>query len=144
MMEETITCASPAVDELVSAQHRRIHALARELERTIELQPLAAGLGGLRALLAAHFLLEEKSGGFYDTVRSASPHLVSRMDQLQAEHGTLLATLDALARRADELLELCDGLYVEVRVLTHRLAQHEADEDEVMHASVNVDLGRGA
>jgi hypothetical protein len=144
MVEGTITCTPPAVDERVSAQHRRIRALARELERTMDLQPLAAGLPALRALLAAHFVLEEESGGFYDTVRSTSPHLATRVDQLQAEHGTLLSTLDALARRTDELLELGDALYVDVRVLTHRLAQHESDEDEVMHASVNVDLGRGA
>ena len=144
MNEPNSTPPVSGVDEQILAQHRRIRDLTRQLENTGELREFLARLDDLRSALIEHFLGEEAAGGFYDTIRSMTPRQLALVDQLEKEHEAFLASIDALAARARACLA---GPVAEVlgeaRVLTSRLREHEAAEDNVLIDTLYADLGQG-
>ncbi len=132
------------IDPQILAEHRRIRDLTRQLKETSELRVLLTRLAEFRAVLVAHFLGEEATDGLYDTIRSMSPRLLGRVDQLEKEHQAILVAVDALAERARACLAgpVADVLG-EARALARRVSNHETAEDNVLLDTVYTDLGQG-
>jgi hypothetical protein len=132
------------IDEQIVAEHRRIRDLTRQMDDAGDLRELLTRLAELRSALVGHFLSEEAAEGLYDMIRSMAPRLLGRMAQLEKEHPTFLADIDALAAGARACLA---GPVAEVlgeaQALSRRLRNHEAAEDEVMLDTLYNDLGQG-
>jgi len=113
-----------------------------------DLRVLSDTLDELRDQLALHFALEDAYGYFEDAVLQA-PRLCQRAEALRGEHVDLFRSICQLADRADELMherpstrsvhQLCNGL----REFIHRFAVHERQEDELIMAAFEDDIGVG-
>jgi hemerythrin-like domain-containing protein len=144
MSDPSSTPPVTSVDTQILAEHRRIRELARQMEETTELRELLVRVGELRALLIGHFLVEEAEGGLYDTIRSMAPRQLGRVAQLEREHQTLVAAIDAVVARAHACLA---GPVAEVlrqaSEIARTLRSHEAAEDDIMIDTLYTDLGQG-
>lgn len=85
-------------------EHRKLRELLGVLQTCARTQ-----LGVLRALLDVqahlqhHFASEEQAGGLFDIIRSVGSWHSERADGLQREHRSLLASIDFIASRIDDL-----------------------------------------
>ncbi len=144
MNDPSGTPSVTGIDEQILAEHRRIRDFTHQLENVGELRELLTRLAELRVALVAHFLGEEAAEGLYDMIRSMSPRLLGRVAQLEKEHQTFLADIDALAARARACLAgPVAELLGHAQGLARRLRNHEAAEDEVMLDTLYTDLGQG-
>lgn len=131
-------------EEGLLAEHRRIRSLTREIETVCDLRDLLRLLQEFRALLVPHFLDEERSDGFYETIRRMSPRQLALTDELEREHLAFLVEIDRAAERARACLAgPVAAVLAEVRMLAHRVTEHEAREDNLLLDTMYIDLGHG-
>lgn len=126
------------------AQHRSLRETLGLISATGELTRLVPLLEDLRAQLEAHFAEEEAQDGLADAVGSSAPRHLRQLEHLMAEHRVLLDTLDALLARGRPMLAGPVREYVEeIRALSRRLRQHEAQETALLSDAVHADIGSG-
>jgi hypothetical protein len=126
------------------AQHRSLRETLGRIAATGELTHLVRLLEDLRAQLEPHFAEEEAADGLVEAVGATAPQHLRHLDRLMAEHRVLLATLDRLIARGRALLSDTVGAYVgEVRALSRRLREHEAQETALLSDAVHADIGSG-
>ncbi|MEW6071412.1 MAG: hemerythrin domain-containing protein [Planctomycetota bacterium] len=108
---------------------------------------VAESLRTLQGSLAAHFRMEE-ARGFFAELAAVHPSARGRLDALQAEHGeiladlqALLAALSALSGRAPALDRA--GLGARATEILGRLVRHESAETELIGRLLREDLGGG-
>lgn len=102
---------------------------------------VAGRLAELRTVLTEHIVLTEGPGGLYAELRAHAPRLAHGVAGLVAEHGTLLARLDALARQlrgAD--LEMEDVRRAARRLLAE-LSQHRQRGADLVYEAYATDIG---
>jgi myo-inositol catabolism protein IolC len=101
-----------------------------------------AELTGLESMLDRHFKLEEAPQGMYEVIRTNAPRHLPHVQQLAAEHRSLLKDLAALAGQTRACL---DGPVAEVlrnvAALSGRLRSHEIQETELFADAMYTDLG---
>jgi hypothetical protein len=125
-------------------EHRQIRGLTDQIEVCRDLPELLRHLGTLHAWLVPHFLAEEGADGFYELIRRLSPRQLGRVDDLQREHGALLAAIDAVAERTRACLAgPVAAVLEEARALARRVRAHEAGEDDLLLETMYTDLGHG-
>lgn len=126
------------------AQHRSLRETMGLIAATGELTRLVPLLEDLRAQLEPHFAEEEREDGLADAVGTTAPQHLRRLERLMDEHRVLLATLDGLVARGRAMLSDSVGTYLrEVRALSRRLQQHEAQETALLSDAVHADIGSG-
>jgi hypothetical protein len=101
---------------------------------------LAARLGVTRAQISQHFCFEEQNG-YLDAVRKREPRLEHRIQELAADHGRLLESLDKLVERARAATGPDPGLREDVKKWVDSVRQHEARENELVQDAFNFDFG---
>jgi hypothetical protein len=125
-------------------QHGDLRHLFDQLEanasRPAEAVPL---LGSLREALGQHFADEEGEEGLAQAVGASAPWSLRRLDELLAEHRSLLEALDRLIAQAQGLLEGQAAFAGATRALLRRLRQHEERETALLSEAVHYDLGGG-
>ena len=106
-------------------------------------------LGELRDQLALHFALEEAYGYFEDAI-SQAPRLCERAQSLREQHGELFTELCELVDEAEESTQSHVPLYrwsrrllVAYRRFDRRLREHEHNENELILAAFDDDIGVG-
>lgn len=128
----------------ILAQHRSLRETLGRVAATSELTHLVRLLEDLRAQLEPHFAEEEGEDGLAEAVGSAAPQHLRQLDRLMAEHRVLLAALDGLIAQGRALLSEAVGDYVgEVRALSRRLREHEAQETALLSEALHADIGSG-
>jgi hemerythrin-like domain-containing protein len=95
--------------------------------------------------LPAHFAVEEKAGGLFDTVVREAPRLALTVEALRAEHG---AIRDELRLLRSELARAPNApsraLRAQVSELSERLREHEATEGLLLTDAVFSALEEGS
>jgi len=106
-------------------------------------------LGELRDQLAMHFALEEAFGYYEDAVAQA-PQLCDRAQALRGQHPELFTELCTLVDEAEDsaglslpLQRWSHRLIVAFRRFDRRLREHEHDENELIFAAFDDDIGVG-
>jgi len=131
------------VDHLV-AEHRRLHAMLREMRAAIvgSIEPdgdpsfakVAQVLGKLHGELEHHFAEEEK-GGCLDEAVSRCPRLSPEARAIKAEHPEILAEIDRLIEQAAKLQPDHQNQFMIQQAfdrLYQRLCAHEAAENQLL------------
>jgi len=140
----------PYLNDLIS-EHRQMHSLRKQLEESLKraathgwasvaTRDVGAALAELRDHAVPHFAREEAEGCFEDAM-AMSPQCGPRVDEIRAEHVTLLAVLDELtaeARRNAERPEAWPHLTRRIQDFLGRLADHERCESQLIADVFNV------
>ncbi len=117
--------------------HRRLHALVEEIGRIGDRRQVATALTTLHERLAAHFNLEEKPGGLYDTLGVCAPEFRRVLAQLVDDHFRLASTVRDLRERSrDPWGPAWDMLPADVARLAAALADHERREQQMVDAAL--------
>lgn len=120
-----------AVYKDLEKEHRKVLELIERLRGHDSLDGLEALLDKLRTLVIVHFAREQLPNGFYELLGARAESMGEQIQTLIADHGAILATLNALledVRNADasagpELLE-------QAMRLTDQLHEHEHREHD--------------
>lgn len=134
--------------EHLAEEHADLRTMLRNLqtafgERKASAEELASQLDKARKQLESHFAHEE-TGGYFQGVLDAAPHLSDRVGALKHEHPQFLSLLDQMRSRvtSHETEEVwrgdCDNLFGQF--LKNFLA-HEASEHELMQQAYSQDIG---
>jgi len=128
------------------------HAQLRDMLRLLEAsfaerqasgEQLAELLDRARDRLESHFAHEE-TGGYFEGIREAAPHLSNRLTALEHEHAQFLSLIDRMRARAlsheaaDVWRKDCDRLFREFR---ESFLAHEAEEHDLMQEAYSQDIG---
>lgn len=145
------THTQDAVLDLVQEHNelnQRIDALREWRTQLCQLgQPRFGELGtrlrGIRELLTDHFTAEE-AGGYLAAALKTAPQFARRAEELQKQHGELLADLDEMAVRLtssppqyENWAEACR----EFDEFLTRLRTHEHAENEIVQSAIENDPG---
>jgi hypothetical protein len=131
-------------DALLQA-HRELLDDLRKLREAAQATPpdrpadLAARVEAARADAAKHFRFEEENG-YMTGVLEAQPYLERAVRHLEAEHGGLLASLDALLAETRSCRALTPELRGKVLDWTHALQRHERSENSLVQDAFNIDM----
>jgi hypothetical protein len=99
----------------------------------------------LRAMLAAHFEIEE-TGGYLSAALAAAPQLAPRAAELEAQHRQFLDRLDDLCVRLCRHESAFPGWQAardEVETIIADLRRHEHAENSLVQAAFGQEVGLG-
>ncbi|MBW1878255.1 MAG: hemerythrin domain-containing protein [Deltaproteobacteria bacterium] len=105
------------------------------LHRTLQL------LRDLQEEASTHYRGEEEPDGLFEELRTRSPENIGRVDALQEQHGQLLAGLQQLLDRYEEIQQILDGLNQQTTSLLQTMEQHEREEAALVMDAYYLDLG---
>ena len=116
----------------MEGQHRRLQEIHAELDLSVrrgDAKEVEAWIDRLHSALRAHFEIEESV--VFPALAELEPDSADRVGRLASEHGSILATLEALVgapavERGGALGEL-----------QRRLATHESDEESVVRQALD-------
>jgi hypothetical protein len=99
-------------------------------------------VANVHTVLEAHVHETESDGGFFDDVRDQAPQLLHAVEQVQAQHGPLLAATDDLERQVDAAREAGDVAAVRAAGLDliHRVLEHRHRGAELVYDAYSVDI----
>ena len=126
-----------AVYKDLEREHRRILKLIERLRGHDSLDGLESLLDQLRTLVIVHFAREQLPDGFYDLLGSQGETRRGQIQALIADHGAILATLNALledVRNADA--SAGPNLLEQAMQLTEQLNEHEHREHDFASAAL--------
>jgi hypothetical protein len=117
----------------ITEDHLRIRALLDGLRKIGDPHVLIPLLRELRESLDEHFALEEGEDGLQEIAAEHTPSRVAQVEELLAEHGTLLADIDALIRQCNHCIS---GPLAEIRSdlqsFFEKIQDHDAAESEIL------------
>lgn len=140
----------------VRQRRKRMVAQMREVEAVLATalagreaawaEAAGAALGALDDVLVRHIAETERAGGLLATVRAESPWLDPQIRRLEADHGRLRRSLDAvradLAAAGVDMDRLCDARDAATDVLA-AIARHRQRGADLLYQAYDVDLGGG-
>ena len=130
---------SGSADEITS-EHERVRALLRRLAERDDLGELAKIAVELQSLLRSHFAHEESADGLHQIIGFSTPWNLRQVDDLVAEHSSIVELVDALVAGAESAEDR--GAVFRTRAdLNALLKQHEARETELLSEAMNTELG---
>lgn len=117
----------------ITEDHLRIRALLDGLRKIGDPHVLIPLLRELRESLDDHFTIEEGDDGLQEIASEYAPSRVAQVEELLAEHGTLLTDIDALIRQCNHCIS---GPLAEIRTSLHaffeKVQRHDAAESEIL------------
>ena len=126
-----------AVYKDLEKEHRRILKLIERLRGHDSLDGLESLLDQLRTLVIVHFAREQLPDGFYELLGARAETRHEQMQALIADHGAILATLNALledVKNADT--SAGPNLLEQTTQLTEQLYEHEHREHDFASAAL--------
>ena len=126
-----------AVYKDLEKEHRRILKLIERLRGHESLDGLDSLLEQLRTLVIVHFAREQLPDGFYELLGARAETRREQMQALIADHGAILATLNALledVKSADT--SAGPNLLEQTMQLTEQLREHEHREHDFASAAL--------
>ena len=126
-----------AVYKDLEKEHRRILKLIERLRGHESLDGLDSLLEQLRTLVIVHFAREQLPDGFYELLGGRAETRREQMQALIADHGAILATLNALledVKNADT--SAGPNLLEQTMQLTEQLREHEHREHDFASAAL--------
>ena len=126
-----------AVYKDLEKEHRRILKLIERLRGHESLDGLDSLLEQLRTLVIVHFAREQLPDGFYELLGARAETRREQMQALIADHGAILATLNALledVKNADT--SAGPNLLEQTMQLTEQLREHEHREHDFASAAL--------
>lgn len=139
--EETVAGVAERRYELYEAMRRLEAAVARPSGLADWRIEIETAITDLERSLDDHIHRTEADDGLFAEIRVASPHLASRIADLEEEHGELRAACrEALSMAADWSPT---GLRRKANVLLARLAFHRQNGAELLYDAYNVDIAAG-
>ena len=134
-MTET-TSVQQANHELV-AEHAQLHELVEEIRGARDRAQALGALARLQEQVLAHFNLEERPGGLYDTLGVCVPAFRRPLAQLVDDHYRISASLRDMRERANAPWGT-DGemLRRDVARLAAALAEHEQRERQMVEQAL--------
>ena len=124
------------------------YGCSRSLDATLGHPELVKLLRRLCEQLALHFSLEESFGYFEEPLYSA-PQLSREAERLRSEHATILKRLKSIVSEAERLASLNAWASLACMIPYHfgefdaQLKRHEAEENELLMACYDSELGAG-
>ena len=120
---------------------KRIGALKTLLDSRFEWPELETQLARLIETTDKHFEFEE-TGGYLDVVRARDPNRSAEVDALEEQHRQMRSDLseirEAVGERADP-----EAIRGKLRAWIEFIARHEADENSLVQAVFNLEIGPG-
>lgn len=139
--DETVAGVAERRYQLYEAMRRLEAALARPSGLADWRMEIEAAITDLDRSLDDHIRRTESDGGLFAEILGGSPHLASRIADLEEEHGELRAA----CRQA--LLMAADWSPTKLRrkanVLLARLAFHRQNGAELLYNAYNIDIAAG-
>ncbi|HRX78197.1 MAG: hemerythrin domain-containing protein [Planctomycetaceae bacterium] len=133
----------PFVDE-----HEALHFSLRDLRWLLEdrqsPEAVSQGLFEFSEHVKTHFVHEEETEGFFDSVVDQAPHLKSRADALVEEHAAMLQQLAQLARFAqqgDGSNDWWSRMNDEFERFWQTFCRHERSENDLVQEAFHHDIG---
>lgn len=134
----------------LQADHRKVHEAMRALEQHWDNLEATSSSGNayrllrqlecLRRDLEEHFR-EEEAGGCLEEAVSRSPGLSRALNQVEQEHGELLAKLDQLIMRVEAAdVDETASLRRLFAAFAERLQAHEAHENEIVERGFGIEV----
>jgi hypothetical protein len=110
-------------------EHQRVMKLLARLRTDVAAADLLPTLDELRTLLIIHFAREQLPDGFYEALGELAESRRGELDELVAEHGSILSDLNALLKDAKDspVVDETDVLNRVARLL-EQLDAHEHKE----------------
>ena len=110
-------------------EHKRVMKLLARLRTDIAASDLLPTLDELRTLLIIHFAREQLPDGFYEALGELAESRRGELDELVAEHGSILSDLNSLLKDAKDspVVDETDVLDRVARLLA-QLDAHEQKE----------------
>lgn len=135
---------------VIEREHAELKSLLESLTKAIrsplrDQREVRARTEELVETVSKHFQLEERGGYFADAVRRA-PHLQATAVELEAQHGRLFESLEALRELAQLAVKSDAGWtrFEEKLVqFSDELLQHEAGERALLQRAYGQDIGAG-
>ncbi len=136
--------SSESIRDTIIRELKVLRGILAQVKDTSDLRSLLPLLADLQTHLASHFKTEEADEGFFIGTKMKAPHLSHRLDHCLQEHCEISSTLAELTER----LEAClTGPMVEIHKRKEKLlkliSKHEAEENEILNDSINIDMGGG-
>jgi len=140
-MSSTESLSSTAILEAHRALRFDLQRLLEAARSTPHDHPdaLAAQLEATRTDLQDHFRFEEENG-YMASILKMRPHLSREIQQMQAEHGTLLRSLNELISEARSAAILSYGLREKVHDWVSSVQRHEHSENVLVQDAYNLDV----
>ncbi len=133
---------SSSLVDIAIADHRTVQKLLVDLREADEVGALRRCLSDLKAFAERHFAIEEAPEGLYEAIALAAPHFQRRIEAVRAQHGELLAEieafLDALAGDA-----LPEGARERADALVRAISAHESEENNLHAEALYTEIGVG-
>lgn len=140
----------------IAEEHHRIFKAVGELEGFLGagavmspdnwVSTITRRLGELGEGLAPHFRFERESA-LQSEVPDRVPHLAAKLERLMAEHQTFLTELGAIIAAGRSALDPDDALVRQLSARTgallSNLRRHESEENDILAAAFQDDLGVG-
>jgi hemerythrin len=134
-------------ETIYDEEHKQLHEAVDQLRMRIDeahqraLAAIAA-FDRLHESLEHHFEAEERGGAFFDEIVSEAPRLSGRVEQLRAEHVTMLKLVDKLEDdlKLEEFVPW-QSIDTQLNELTTMFSRHEAAERDLMQTAFTEDVG---
>lgn len=133
----------PFVDE-----HEALHLSLRDLRWLLEDRQLpgkvAQGLSEFADHVQAHFVHEEETEGFFESVVDQAPRLKTRADALIEEHAAMsqqLAQLARYAQQGDGSVDWWSRMSDEFEAFWQTFCRHERSENDLVQEAFHDDIG---
>ncbi len=127
-----------ALADIQVEEHTNIRALVARVRAATTAAELAPLVDQLTTVLPAHFAHEAGADGVFDTVLARDPAAGRHIDRFLKQHAGFLSDLDAMrAAVADD----SSDLIARVQAFCAGLAQHEAEENDVLFDALYIDTG---
>jgi hypothetical protein len=154
MSDETRFGLSPAL-EAARTRRIRLHTELVDLERALAAPTpgrvkewtfdVAERLGAVREAFDEHVFVTEKPEGLYEEIMTISPRLAGKIKRLDEEHPVVLAEIDEMLERLDELdtqdVWPPDVARDDINKLLGRIVRHRQRGADLVWEAYNVDIG---
>mgnify|MGYP004000887427 CR=1 FL=1 len=138
-MSDKTNSHSGSADEIVS-EHERVRKLLAKLAESDDWALLREVATELQSLLRGHFAHEESPDGLHQIIGFATPWNLRQVDDLVAEHSSIVTLIDALVAGAEDATDR-DAVMKTRAELGDLLKRHEARETELLSEAMNTELG---
>jgi len=133
--------------EMVLAQHQALKQLMKQIatmlgDRSGTVDEVGQLLGELGDKLVKHFALEE-SGGYFGEALLHAPRLVSRANDLMAQHPKMTAQAKGLVQTGDAATDWWAETEKRFQAFSRELLLHEQSEDRLLQEAYTNDIEAG-
>lgn len=128
----------------VAVDHRFLRQALKWLRSAKEQGAIKELLDDLGAYLVKHFAAEEAQAGFFETVVEKAPQHAHVIDELKAEHQSLLVDIEGITKALTQGPEPApENVLKDVEAFIAKVEHHEHREEGLLQVAYERDLGVG-